>query len=225
MTSAPYPRFISSDIEELFIHWLQFDKYHEGFTLKDTVAFCCDCYFFKDCIDFGVMKQLDSLLQTWEKKLKYSNISSLLVGFMKEDEARFIFENVKCQKSVSSFDDGILARNRIEQMFLFYFNSITHKDLLEISIDSGHYLPFITNCVAQFKALSVRYNELIMSEFKENLYYMVAFVLLNFHLNGLIAFSPAVVKLMWGDIFCESIIAWFYINKYKNDQTQFFSNR
>ena len=213
----PYPRFVPNDVETLFIHWLNFEKYHKGETLKDTSLICNECNLFKDCMDFGVIQLLHSILQTWEKKLKGSNIASLLLGYMNENEARYIYENVPVLDS-DTCDYHDIGKQRINQMLEIYFDSITYKEMLEISTDIGHYLPFITHCVIQFKTLSVSYNELIMCEFSENFYYMVEFVFLNFHLNGTLAFSPSVVTFMWSELLCESIIAWFYNKKFQNVQ-------
>jgi hypothetical protein len=208
-TIKPYPRFVPLEVEELFIHWLLFERHHGGKNIIETVSSCYRCFLLKDCIDVGVMKQLNAILEAWEKKLRGSNIASLLLGYMTEEEARLIYQTVKHVNLTGNDKSEDIGKRRILEMFDIYFPSITHRDILEISIESGHYLPFIIYCVVQFKTLVVRYNEFLMNV-KENFYYMIAFVLLNFHLNGVLAFSPATVKFMPAEIICESIIAWFY---------------
>lgn len=205
---APYPRFVHRDIEELFIHWLHFNNVHSGSTLKKTSTFCYKCLWFKDCIDFGVMKQLNCLLAMWEKKLRGSDISSIVLGYMTEEEAHNIYKQILFH-SHDGRSYSVIARKQIEEMIDKYFNSILHQDELEISVETGHYLPFIIHCVAQFRTLAVRYNEIIMN-ITENYYYMIAFVLTCFHLNGILAFSPGIVKFMWSELLPESVIAWFY---------------
>lgn len=205
---APYPRFVPTDTELLFIHWLQFKSLHNGLNLKKTSSFCEKCYLLKDCLDLGVMKQLNCILETWEKKLRGSDASSILLGYMTEEEARSIYQNIRFLDHNDSHYTKI-GKKRIEEMVNIYFNSICHQDLLEISPDTGNYLPFIIQCVVQFRTLSVRYNEIIMNT-KENHYYMVVFVMTCLHLNGILAFSPAIVKFMWAEVFPESVLAWFY---------------
>lgn len=208
----PYPRFLSQDIEALFIHWLTFEKHHSNKTLCETISHCSECFLIKDCIDVAVMKQLHCTIRSWEKMLKGSNVASLLTGYMTENEARTIYENIISLDPDSSDYDKI-AKIRIHEMFNTFFPSITHKNILEISLETGHYLPFITHCCVQFKTLAVRYNEVLLNT-KENFYYMIIFVLLSFHLNGLLAFSPDIITYMWAETFLESVIAWFYIKTY-----------
>lgn len=208
LSLASYPRFVPNDAEQLFTHWLQFDQLHKGMNLKETCTFCDKCFLFKDCVDLGVMKQLNCILETWEKRFRGSDVSSLLLGYMTEEEAIRIYKSTKALKFDKEHYEAI-GKMRITEMFDLYFNSILHRDVLEISPEIGHYLPFIIHCVVQFKTLAVRYNELVMN-MSENCYYMVVFVLTCFHLNGILAFSPGVVQSMWSELFLESVIAWFY---------------
>lgn len=209
-----YPRFYSSEIEDLFDHYLQLGKLHVGKKIYEMTATCPKCYLLKEIIDVGVMTQLNCILQTWEKKLKNTNISSILVGYMTENQAKEIFETIKVLNS--NTDPFIVGQKRIDQMLDVCFTTITNKNKLEISVDMGNMLPFIMHCDVQFQALSVRYNELINPNGEENKYLMVSFLLLAFHLNGLVAFLPSIINFLWAELYVESLIALWYSKELKN---------
>ena len=217
MNIMPYPRFISAAVENLFIHWLQFSTHHENQVLKDTMFVCPDCNIIKDILDAGVMKQLNSLLQGWEKKLRGSNISSLLVGYMSEEQARYMYRNIApIQYTTDENQSGDVGKTRINQMLDVYFNSITNRDLLQIGDTSGNYLPFIIHCDVQFKTLAVRYNDILTTNDSEIWYYKAIFVMLAFNLGGLFAFPPAFITFLWAALYPETLIAWFYLKGLNN---------
>lgn len=205
----PYPRFESEDVEDLFLHWLEFDKHHKNNNLFNTAEECTDCKHFKNCLDYGVMWLLYSIVESWHNQLKGSNASSLITGHMSEEELRDIYENVRKIKSDENYEE--ITKERLEALFYKYFPSIGHRHIFgQLLNESAHYLPFITRCVAGFKTLAVLYNDVLFNV-KENYYYNIMFVFHNFHLNGLLAFSPGVVRYMWAESLPKSLIAWFYL--------------
>ena len=198
-----YPRFISKDIEHLFLHWLYLSDVHENKSLLTTSVECKDCFYIKDILDWGVMKQLHSIILSYERKFQNSNCSALLMGNITGSQAREILQDIK---PIHNEDSKVIGRKRIDQLFQTFFKNVTHQDLLEIKEDSGNYLPYIAHCDAFFKTLCVQYNEILNTNRNENFYFRDAFMLLCFHLGGLFAFPPHVVFFLWAEDFAHSIL-------------------
>lgn len=214
----PYPRFIRKEVEDIFIHWLNFSRHHPDVqNLQGTVEECKDCTHFKNIVDYGVMLHLHAIVESWYIFVKGSNCSSLIAEYISVEQAENICKNISyLDPSVYDYDQ--IAKKRVEYFFTQYFPTVKRQEEFEdVFINFAHYLPFIEECDVMFKTLAVRYNFILNNE-KNNFYYTLVFVMLCFHLNGLLAFPPAIVKYMWAENLSKILIAYCYL---KNNELSF----
>ena len=206
----PYPRFIKHEIEDIFIHWLNFDRHHVGKKLEETIKECEDCIYFKKILDFGVMLHLHTIVESWDTFVRGSDCSSLISEYISVDQAVNIYKNVP-HLDPSVHDYREVEERRVQCFFAEYFPTIEKQDEFQtVFFNLAHYLPFIEECDVTFKTLAVRYNFVLNNE-KSNFYYTLVFVMLCFHLNGLLAFPPAIVKCMWAENLPKVLIAYCYL--------------
>ena len=188
MERKAYPRFVYG-FEHLFHHYI-YTK-----CKKSECQICQQCL---DIISYGVSLVVRVLLLEMYRSSEGSNLTVFLRPLLSKKQCYDVITNKRIDQTQ---DDVCMKQWR-------YFNK-TYFPTLNLSIlfpkDALYFLTFLSYSDT-FHVLVDLYNELFTTH--QLSFRAKTFVMLMWHLNGLIALNPGFVETMWGDALESNLIVW-----------------
>lgn len=190
MERKAYPRFVHG-FEQLLKHFISDNKC--------TIPECKKCLHCKEIIGFGISLMLRVLLSETYRSHAGSNLTIFLRPLLSRKQCYHMLKENLFTRDQDIKDSNVYWTKFNET----YFSQL--KLVILFPEDVLYYLPFL--CYNDtFKTLLDLYQEIFSQ--KKLSFKGKTFVMLMWHLNGLVAISPGFVHTMWGESIESCTIVW-----------------
>lgn len=198
MERQSYPRFCNPDVEHSFAHWILHADRHDS-------TLCHWCELNKHIVAYAVSIFIEHLVNEWYIQNAGSNTTIFMQSYINTDQAKDILK--RKQQDIDSMNNRCdVAKKNLKDLLEVYFPGLENLGInVRLSYDAHMYMPLL-KYNSTFIMLSELYMEGVIHG--ANTYRSQCFLLVSWHLNGLVAINPGYVWTMWGEGIFNDLIVW-----------------